>query len=105
MLDGWEGSPDAASIVLSDAGPRRPSPQKSKEAMGEAAYAKSNTLFYILAVVLGTLAGLAHITIEDPLITALIVLTSTMFLGFMRPTRPWRWTLLVGMMVPIVMIA
>jgi hypothetical protein len=73
--------------------------------MGEAAESKSNTLFYIFAIVLGTLAGLAHITIEDPLITALIVLASTMFLGFMRPTRPWRWTLLVGMMVPIVMIA
>jgi hypothetical protein len=90
---------------MSDLTPGGAPSQKPKDAMGESAEGKSNSLFYILAIVLGTLAGLAHITIEDPLITALIVLASTMFLGFMRPTRPWRWTLLVGVMVPVVMIA
>jgi hypothetical protein len=86
MPDGWEGSRDAASISMSDA-------------------RKSDALIYVLAIAFGALAGIAHVGIEDPLITALIVLGSTMFLGFMRPSRPWRWTLLVGMMVPVVMIS
>jgi hypothetical protein len=72
--------------------------------MGGSVVSQSSTGFYILAIVLGALAGVAHIAIEDPLITALIVLASAMLLGFMRPTRPWRWTLLVGVMVPVVMI-
>lgn len=62
-------------------------------------------LFYLIAILCGTLAGVAHIGIEDPMITALIVLASTMFLGYMRPGRPWVWTLLVGIMVPAAMIA
>jgi hypothetical protein len=70
-----------------------------------AAVLKSDGLFYVVAVVFGVLAGVAHVGIEDPLITALIVLASTMFLGFLRAERPWRWTLLVGIMVPTVMIA
>jgi hypothetical protein len=65
---------------------------------------RSDGIFYALAIVLGALAGVAHVGIEDPLITALIVLASTMFLGYVRPARPWRWTLLVGLMVPLVMI-
>jgi hypothetical protein len=66
---------------------------------------KSDLLFYLIAVVCGILAGIAHITIGDPLLTALIVLISTMFLGFMRPERPWRWLLIVGLLVPVVMLA
>jgi hypothetical protein len=104
MLDGSEESPAAASINMSETKPESASSPQPKYEMGGNVGAKSNTVFYILAIVLGTLAGIAHITIEDPLITALIVLASAMFLGFMRPTRPWRWTLLVGLMVPVVMI-
>jgi TctA family transporter len=60
---------------------------------------------YIIAVICGLLAGLVHITIGDPLLTSLVVLISTMSLGFASPERPWRWTLLVGLMVPIVMMS
>jgi hypothetical protein len=66
---------------------------------------KSDWLFYIVAVVCGVLAGIVHITIEDPLLTSLVVLISTMFLGFMRPERPWRWLLIVGLLVPTVMLS
>ena len=59
---------------------------------------------YIIAVVCGILAGIVHITIGDPLLTALVVLISTMSLGFVRPERPWRWTLVVGLAVPVVML-
>jgi hypothetical protein len=66
---------------------------------------KSDWLFYIIAVICGVLGGVAHITIGDPLLTALVVLISTMFLGFMRPDKPWRWLLIVGLLVPVVMLS
>ena len=64
----------------------------------------SDLIFYIISVVCGVLAGITHITIEDPLLTSLVVLISTMFLGFMRPEKPWRWLLIVGLLVPVVML-
>ncbi len=64
---------------------------------------KSDWLFYVIAVICGILAGIAHITIGDPLLTSLVVLISTMVLGFSRPERPWRWVLIVGLLVPVVM--
>jgi hypothetical protein len=64
-----------------------------------------DALFYFIGALGGILAGIAHITIGDPLFTALIVLIFTMILGFARPVRAWRWTLLVGLLVPTVMIA
>lgn len=60
---------------------------------------------YIAAVICGFFAGVVHITIGDPLLTSLVVLISTMALGFANPERPWRWTLAVGLMVPIVMMS
>ena len=63
----------------------------------------SDALFYGIAVVLGALCGLVHVGVRDPLLTALSVVASTMFLGYMRPSRPWRWVLLVGLFVPAVM--
>lgn len=65
----------------------------------------NDVVFYLIAVICGVLAGVAHITVGDPLLTALVVLISTMFLGFMRPERPWRWLLIVGLLVPVVMLA
>ncbi len=62
-------------------------------------------LFYLLAILFGIFSGLLHVTVQDPLLTALAVTMATMFLGFMRPLKPWRWTLIVGLAVPIVMIA
>jgi len=56
-------------------------------------------------VVSGILAGVVHVTIGDPLLTALVVLIATMVLGFYRPAQPWRWVLVVGLLVPAVMLA
>ena len=103
MLGGSDGSLAAASTNMSSPESESTRSEQS-ESMGGDLAAKSDALFYALAIVFGTLAGVAHITIEDPLITALIVLASTMLLGFVRPTRVWRWTLLVGVMVPVVMV-
>lgn len=64
----------------------------------------SHMISYIIAAISGILAGIVHITIGDPLLTSLVVLISTMSLGFVRPERPWRWTLIVGLLVPVVML-
>src|SRR5258708_36500885 len=66
---------------------------------------RSDILVYLFAVLLGLSAGLLEVTVGDLLATALFVLISTMVLGFMRPRRPWRWTLVVGIFVPLMRLA
>lgn len=63
---------------------------------------RSDIPFYILAGLLGLAAGLLELRLGDLLITALFVLISTMVLGFLRPRSPWRWTVIVGALVPAV---
>ena len=62
---------------------------------------KSAVFIYALGVLLGTCAGILEITVGDLLVTALFVLLSTLVLGFLRPQRPWRWILVVGIFVPV----
>jgi len=62
----------------------------------------SDIAYYLLAMLLGTLAGWAHIKIGDLLFTAMIVLAACMLLGFLRPRQPWRWVVIVGVFVPAV---
>ena len=57
--------------------------------------------YYILAAVLGILAGWVDVKLGDLLFTALLVLAPCILLGALRPNRPWRWTILVGVWVPI----
>jgi|SRR5271166_3915323 len=57
--------------------------------------------YYLLAVVLGALAGWVDIKCGDLLLTATAVLAANMLLGFMSPRRPWRWVLLIGVFVPM----
>jgi hypothetical protein len=59
---------------------------------------------YILGAVLGVFAGLLDVRFGDLLLTALFVLMATMLLGGLRPHRPWRWTLLVAVFVPLVQL-
>ena len=59
---------------------------------------------YALGVLLGLVAGFLDVKFGDLLLTALFVLVSTMLLGALRPSRPWRWTLLVAVFVPVVQI-
>ncbi len=62
-------------------------------------------IFYGIALALGICSGVSYVVLRDPLISSLLVTASTMFLGFMRPLRPWRWTLLVTLLVPAAMTA
>ena len=59
---------------------------------------------FIVGSVLGICAGWLDLKVGDLLFTALFVLASTMLLGAVRPQRPWRWTLLVAVFVPIVQL-
>ncbi|MGH9545890.1 MAG: hypothetical protein ACRD23_11815 [Terriglobales bacterium] len=60
---------------------------------------------YILGAMLGVCAGVLDVKVGDLLLTALFVLAATMLLGALRPQRPWRWTLLVAVFVPLVQLA
>ena len=62
----------------------------------------SDTTIYVLGALLGICAGVLDVKIGDLLLTALFVLSSTILLGVLRPERPWRWILVVGVFVPIV---
>lgn len=61
-----------------------------------------DALSYGLAAVFGAGAGWIDIKVGDLLLTAMVVLASTMLLGFMSPRKPWRWVLLIGIFIPIV---
>ena len=65
---------------------------------------ESDRGIFILGAMLGICAGWLDTKFTDLLLTALFVLASTMLLGALRPQRPWRWTLLVAVFVPIVQL-
>ena len=56
---------------------------------------------YVLSILFGLVAGFVDVRFGDLLLTALFVLAATMVLGALRPERPWRWTLLVAVFVPV----
>jgi hypothetical protein len=56
---------------------------------------------YVLGAGLGLGAGWLDVKIGDLLLTALLVLASTMLLGALRPARPWRWTIEVASFIPV----
>lgn len=72
--------------------------------MPEPAALRSDRLFYLLAAALGVSAGVLDVQIGDLLLTALFVLASTMLLGALRPAKPWRWTLVVAVCVPVMQL-
>lgn len=66
-------------------------------------------LFALFALMLGIACGILHVFVEsmeqpDPLLSALAVTVVTMTLGLLRPARPWRWVLLVGIPVPLALV-
>lgn len=62
----------------------------------------SDALYYFLALVMGALTGWVDIRVGDLLFTAMLVLAFCMLLGFLRPQKPWRWIVLIGVCVPII---
>ncbi|HUO17911.1 MAG TPA: hypothetical protein VMX38_23240 [Verrucomicrobiae bacterium] len=62
---------------------------------------KSDTWCYLLAAVFGIFTGWADVIVDDLLLTALMVLSFCMLLGILRRTKPWRWVVTVGALVPL----
>jgi hypothetical protein len=60
-----------------------------------------DAFYYLMAVMSGVLAGWLNIKVGDLLLTAMVVLAANMLLGFLSPSRPWRWVLIVGVFVPV----
>ena len=58
---------------------------------------------YAIAILLGVFSGWVNQKVDDTLLTALCVLSFTMFMGVWKKQRPWRWMLLVWMGVPAVL--
>jgi hypothetical protein len=56
---------------------------------------------YLLAALCGIGAGWADVAVDDLLFTALLVLASCILLGLLRPRWPWRWVLVVGLLIPL----
>jgi ABC-type multidrug transport system permease subunit len=56
---------------------------------------------YVLAALCGAGAGCADVAINDLLFTALVVVAACIVLGILRPQRPWRWVIAVGIFIPI----
>jgi hypothetical protein len=61
--------------------------------------------FYLLAALAGIGTGWTDLIIDDLLFTALLVLMACMLLGVLRPRRPWRWVVVVGMFIPLTELA
>ena len=59
-------------------------------------------VYYLLAAAFGILAGWMDIKVGDLLFTAMIVLAACIVLGYLRPKKPWRWVVLIGICVPLV---
>jgi hypothetical protein len=59
---------------------------------------------YLLGAFLGICVGVLTVEIGDLLLTALAVLACTMLLGFLSSQRPWRWTVVVGIFVPLLQL-
>jgi cell division protein FtsW (lipid II flippase) len=66
--------------------------------------AESDGWVYVLGAGLGIAAGALDVKVGDLLVTALFVLASTMLLALLRPERPWRWVLIVGVFVPVLQL-
>ena len=61
-------------------------------------------LVWVLGAAMGVGAGVMFVVVDDPILAVVIVLLATMLLGTMRPARPWRWLLAVGVPIPLVPI-
>jgi hypothetical protein len=61
--------------------------------------------YYILAATAGAITGWVDVTVNDLLLTALLVLMACMGLGITRPRRPWRWAVIVGAFIPLTELA
>ncbi len=65
--------------------------------------ARTGAIAYLVAIALGLFSGWVNQVVTDPLLTALCVVSFTMFLGTWKKQQPWRWMLLVWIGVPLML--
>jgi hypothetical protein len=65
----------------------------------------SEAWFYVVAALCGAGTGIADVMVNDLLVTALLVVASCMVLGVLCPRWPWRWVLVVGVLIPLIELA
>ncbi|MFY9676920.1 MAG: hypothetical protein WCB53_08205 [Terriglobales bacterium] len=61
----------------------------------------SDIPYYLGAIFFGAAAAWVDVKVGDLLLTATIVVSSCILLGFLRPRRPWRWFLIIGVCIPV----
>ena len=66
---------------------------------------KGDAFFYLIGAVFGIGTGWADVVVDDLLFTALLVLSSCILLGMLRPRWPWRWVVTVGVFIPLTELA
>jgi ABC-type multidrug transport system permease subunit len=62
-------------------------------------------VLYLFAALAGMVTGWIDVTVNDLLLTALLVLMACMALGIVRPRHPWRWVVIVGIFIPLTELA
>jgi hypothetical protein len=67
--------------------------------------AKHDWWCYLLGAACGIATGWADVVADDLLFTALLVVSSCILLGLLRPRWPWRWVLTVGVFIPLTELA
>ena len=61
---------------------------------------KSDALYWFLGTLFGIVCGYTHVSLNDSGLAVLFVTGAAMFLAYRRPTRIWRWMLLIGLSLP-----
>ncbi len=56
---------------------------------------------YLLSLFLGLIVGWLDLKVTEVSVSILMLLTFSFFAGFAGPHRAWRWSLLIGIWVPL----
>jgi len=62
----------------------------------------SDAVSYVLSILFGIASGWLDIRFNELALTSMVVFCGCMLLGFLSPRRPWRWILLICLLVPAV---
>jgi predicted branched-subunit amino acid permease len=66
---------------------------------------QSDVLYWVLAFVFAAISGFAHVRLNDSGLAVVFVTAFTMFLSYKRPERAWRWMLVMGLCLPLSVLA
>src|SRR5215471_4910680 len=102
MPDGWDGRVGEGFInTRSKFQSFNASKSDPMNSAAEELPASREWPFYLLGAACGIATGYADVVMDDLLFTALLVLSSCILLGILRPRWPWRWVLTVGAFIPL----